>query len=222
MRSLLRLPIPMSRVVETVHRSGLRLLFVALFAALAHNALADCTSEVDAAFSKLRQMPAFRMETAIVNEQGMLRMSVDYVLPDRMHQTVETGTAAGTVELIVIGSEAWSNQGQGWAQLPENFANQVSAQMRLSLANGQSRDTDYECLGEQALEGVQYLAYRAQLPAVGKASDAKPNIQTVYIDKATGMPVRNIVTAPDAPDKRLFDGTFQSKQGLKIEKPVAH
>jgi hypothetical protein len=160
------------------------------------------------------------MEATIVNEQGQLRMSVDYVPPDRMHQTVETGTAAGTVELIVIGSEAWSNQGQGWAELPETFAKKVSAQMHLALAEGQNRDTDYQCLGELQLEGGQYLAYRAELPPAKAASDGKPNIQTVYIDKVSGIPVRNIVTPQDAPEKRLFDGTFRLREGLKIEKPV--
>lgn len=186
-------------------------------------ARADCSAEVDAAFGKLRELSAFRMETTIVNEQGSLRMAVDYLPPDRMHQTVETGTDAGTVQLIVIGSEAWSNQGHGWARMPEKFANEVAGQMRQSLAARQQAGTDYECLGEQTVEGKTYLAYRASLPAVHGNTAAEPpppNVQTVYIDKETGLPARNIVTQGDAPDTRLFDGTFKVREGLKIEAPA--
>jgi len=177
---------------------------------------------VEAAFAKLRELPAFQMATTVVSEQGTLKMSVDYVPPDRMHQTVETGTSAGTVELIVIGSDAWSNQGSGWAPLPEKFATQVSSQMRLSLAQGQSRDTEYTCLGEQGFEDARYTAYRAELPPTGAKVPtlAKPNIQTVYVDKISGLPVRNIVTPQDEPEKRLFNGTFKKLDGRKIEKPA--
>lgn len=159
-----------------------------------------------------------------MNEQGALRMAVDYLPPDRMHQTVETGTDAGTVQLIVIGSDAWSNQGQGWARVPEKFANEMAGQMRQSLAGRQHTGTDYECLGEQAIEGKNHLAYRASLPSVhgNTAAEApRPNVQTVYIDKVSGLPVRNIVTPSDAPDNRLFDGSFHVRDGLKIEDPTA-
>lgn len=148
-----------------MRRLGRVLLLVSGFCAVTQVAHADCSAEVDAAFEKLRQSTAFRMETTIVNEQGSLRMSVDYLPPDRMHQTVDTGTDAGTVQLIVVGSDAWSNQGHGWARMPEKFANEVAGQMRQSLAARQHAGTDYECLGEQAVDGKNYLAYRASLPA---------------------------------------------------------
>ena len=66
-------------------RSTLAMISV-LFAATAANA--DCTSEVNDAFAKLRKSSAFRMQTTITNPQGTLTMSNDYVLPDRIHQTV--------------------------------------------------------------------------------------------------------------------------------------
>lgn len=189
----------------------------------AQSAQADCRAEVDAAFAKLRQATAFRMTTTIVNDQGSLSMSVDYVPPDRMHQTVETGTSAGTVELIVIGSEAWSNQGQGWAKVPDKFANEVSGQMRESLSGNKSPNTAYECLGEKIFEGAKYVAYRAELPpvATNTADDAASgNVQMLYVDRDTGLPARNIVTKQNAPNERLFDGTFQLRDGLKIEVPA--
>lgn len=189
----------------------------------AYSAQADCSAEVDAAFVKLRQAAAFRMMTKIVNDQGSLSMSVDYVPPDRMHQTVETGTSAGTVELIVIGSDAWSNQGQGWAKVPDKFAKEVSGQMRQSLSGNKSANAAYECLGEKTFEGAKYVAYRTELPPVAAKTGAGAvpgNVQMLYVDKETGLPVRNIVTKPDAPNERLFDGTFQLREGLKIDVPA--
>ena len=54
------------------------------------------------------------------------------------------------------------------------------------------------------------------------APDAKPaaGVQTVYVDKASGLPVRNIVTKADAADKRLFDGTFSVPSDLDIKPPA--
>lgn len=61
---------------------------LAILSFTAGSALTDCTSEMNDAFAKLRKSAAFRMETKITNPQGTLTMSNDYVLPDRMRQTV--------------------------------------------------------------------------------------------------------------------------------------
>jgi hypothetical protein len=187
-------------------------------------AAADCKSDVNAAFEKLRASKAFRMKTTIVNEQGSLKMSVDYVLPDRMHQKVSLSTSSGPLELIVIGTKAWSNNGQGWAEMPANFAEHVAGQIKQTVAQAPPNDSDFTCLGDKELEGKSYAAYRAVLAVPtpeGQAPSANlvTNIQTVYIDKTTGLPERNIVTADLASEKRLFDGTFSFPETLTIEPP---
>ena len=62
------------------------ILAFAIVTITAGTATADCTSEVNDAFAKLRKSAAFRMETKITNPQGTLTISHDYVLPDRMHR----------------------------------------------------------------------------------------------------------------------------------------
>jgi hypothetical protein len=191
-------------------------------------AYADCTSEVNDAFAKLRKSSAFRMETKITNPQGTLTMSNDYVLPDRMHQTVSMGGdgAPGAMEMILIGGKAWSNQGNaGWAEVPEKFASTIAKQMKETVVEPPKDESQFECLGEVSFEGKTYAAYRAKRGpskaeggAATPAADAK-NVQMVYVDKALGVPVRNIVTAETDPNKRLFDGTFSLRDGLKIEPP---
>lgn len=186
-------------------------------------ALADCKSDVDGAFAKLRASKGFRLDTKIVNEQGSLTMSVDYVLPDRMYQRVSLGDSPMKMETIAIGGKAWSNQGQGWVEVPQNYADMISKQMKESVAEPSKGGIEYACLGEKEFEGKTYAAYVATLPSVeektkGAAAD-KPNVQTLYIDKGTGLPARNIVAKSDTPDKRLFDGTFSLPADLDIKAP---
>ncbi len=191
-------------------------------------AYADCKAEVDQAFSKLRESKGFRLETRIVNEQqGTLTMTVDYQLPDRMHQRISLGNSPQTMETIAIGSKVWSNQGQGWSEVPAHFAEAISRQLKESVAEPSKSKLAYECLGETTFEGKPYRAYKAVLPPVAedavKGHQAKPaataGTQTLYVDKASGLPVRNVVTKDDGSDKRLFDGTFSLPGDLRIEAP---
>jgi hypothetical protein len=199
---------------------------LALLIAPIGHAHADCTAEVEAAFAKLRSGKAFRQETKITDEQkGTLSMKVDYILPDRMHQRVSLGDAPATMETIVVGAKVYSNGGQGWAEVPEKYATAVAAQLR-TVAEPPKSQLAYECLGDKALEGKTFVAFSAKLPPVEeptKGSSAteqkQPNIQTLYVDKVTGLPARNIVTASNAPDKRLFDGTFSQPADLAINEP---
>jgi hypothetical protein len=204
------------------------IVVLGLFLGLAGSAGATCKEDVDKAFSKLRGGNGFRLETKIINEQqGTLTMTVDYLLPDRMHQRVALGDQAQKMETIAIGGKVWSNQGQGWTEVPANFAEVISKQLRESVAEPSKSKLDYDCLGEATFEGKSYLAYKAALPPVveEKAKNepekaAEPaNVQTLYVDKATGLPVRNIVTKGDGSDKRLFDGTFSTPSDISINAP---
>jgi hypothetical protein len=196
----------------------------AAFSTFVTAARADCTADVNDAFAKLRKSSAFRMETKISNPTGTLTMSNDYVLPDRMHQSVSMETGApGKMEMILVAGKAWSNQANaGWAEVPADFASTIAKQMKETVTEPPKDESKFECLGDVELEGKTYTTYRTKRDV--KADDAKSgqppaNVQTVYVDKALGIPVRNIVTSESDPDKRLFDGTFSLVEGLKIEPP---
>lgn len=205
-------------------------LIVAAFLTLAtsQSALANCTDEVNDAFAKLRGSKGFRLETTIVNEQqGTLRMTVDYQLPDRMHQRVTLGDSPQKMETIAIGEKVWSNQGQGWSEVPANFASAIAKQLKESVAEPSKSKLDYECLGEATFEGKPYLAYKAALPVAADerakgekaAAPQQANVQTLYIDKATGLPARNVVTKGEGSQTRLFDGTFSTPTDITIAAP---
>lgn len=224
--------IAINTIILTRDKQTMRSSIVILASILSISpALADktCKQQVDEAFEKLREHKAFRLETEIVNEQGKLKMQADYVLPDRMHQKVELSTGGGPMEMIVIGNKAWSNQGQGWAALPQNFADAVAGQIKETVAKAPTTMTEFKCLGDKEFEGKTYAVYQGLLATpIKPESDHKgphisnldiPKQQNVYVDKTSGLPVRNIVNPVTAPDQRLFDGKFSLVEGLKIEEP---
>lgn len=185
-------------------------------------AAADCKAEVDNAFTKLREAKSFRLTTKIVNPQGTLNMQVDYNLPDRMHQRIKLGDSPAEMETIAVGEKVWSNQGQGWAEVPKNFADEIVKQIKQTVAEPSKSKVDYSCLGDKEFEGKTYAAYTATLPLEEQSKTEAPktaNVQTLYVDKTTGLPARNIVAATDSPDKRLFDGTFATLDGVDIKEP---
>lgn len=209
-------------------RAFLVALLLSVFAGPAFAEL-SCKEQVDNAFAKLRDAKKFRLNTTITNKDGTLKMEAQYVLPDRMHQTVTLGGEGAAMEMIVVGKKAWSNQGGGWVVLPEAFANTVANQIEESVANAPKVSTDYKCAGDTEFEGKTYALYQGVL-AMPLQTDAEkkgprvsalsvPKQQSVYVDKTTGLPVRNIVTPVVDPKNRLFDGTFTVMKDLDIEPP---
>lgn len=209
----------------------MRVLLVVMLLLVSGPAFSEvsCKDQVNAAFAKLREAGKFRLETTITNKDGVLKMQADYVLPDRMHQKVTLGGDGLAMEMIVVGNKAWSNQGGGWAPLPEAFAQTVANQIKETVSEAPKVATEYKCAGDKDFEGKVYTLYQGIL-AMPLAADAKdkgprvsavsvPNQQNVYIDKATGLPVRNIVTPVTEPERRLFDGKFTIVEGLSVEAP---
>lgn len=152
-------------------------------------------------------------------------MSTEFVLPDRMHQKVSAGESSAVMETIVVGKKVYSNGGQGWAEVPENFAKAIVDQLKTIAAPSKS-DLTYTCGGDQTLEGKTFVTFKAELPAAeqepakaSELSNASSRVQTLYVDKQTGVPVHNIVADANAPDKIWFNGTFTLVDGLKIQEP---
>lgn len=209
----------------------MRFILAAFLSVFCTQAFANqaCKAQVDAAFAKLREAKSFKLETTITNAEGTLIMEADYVLPDRMHQKVQLGKDSTAMEMIVVGEKAWSNQGAGWAELPKIFADKVVSQIKETVAEAPKAVTDYTCLGDKTFEGKTYAVYQGllappmptdpKMKGPRKEAATASNQQSVYVDKETGLPARNIVTPVSDPEKRLFDGKFTVVRDMSIEPP---
>lgn len=196
------------------------MLFAAALAALcaaATAARADCKQEVADAFEKQRKVSAFRMVTQMINERGPVRMTVDYVLPDRMHQTVKAAIDPAATETILVGKRAWVSNGSGWQALPMEDGLQIAEDLQKMLLEGGKEQPVFDCLGYVEVEGRKLRAYEAM-----RDKSAPPGAPTrmVYVDPTTGLPVRNIVALAEKLDRPFFRQDYSYPQDLKIEVPA--
>lgn len=202
---------------------------VALLLAASGAAEAACKDEVAAALDRQRKASGFRMQTVMLSENGLVNMTVDYVLPDRMHQFVSLMQDPKPVETILIGKQAWSRQGDGpWQLLQQETADQLAEQMKETISEDEAKLGDFECLGKQAVAGKDLLAYQGENedPEAKKDPAAKnlpkaPNrpIRVIYVDPTTGLPMRSVFGRADKLDKPIFEANYSYPIDIKIEAP---
>jgi hypothetical protein len=180
-----------------------------------------CSDEVSAALQKLRKSSWFRMDTHMLTENGPSTMQVDYVLPDRMHQTVTAKLTNKTSELILVGNEAWSKQDEtGWKPVPPKVASQIKEQMQDSVVTQQTDVGSYACKGRTKVDGRDVLSYRLDSePEKGSTADPNQAYRMFYVDALTGLPVSNTLLAPGHEDKPIFKTSYTFPLDMKIDPP---
>ena len=77
------------------------------------------------ALEKQRKATSFRMETNMVSEAGPVKMTVDYMRPDKMKQTVTVAINPKPVETILVGSKAWSKEDDAWTELSAEVTKEI-------------------------------------------------------------------------------------------------
>lgn len=202
---------------------------LALITAASAAANADCKGEVEAALEKQRNTSAFRMETRMVSPEGLVNMTVDYVLPDRMRQTVSTQNDSNPVETVLIDKTAWSNNGKGWQLLSPQVTGQLVVQMEQNVGEDrEGRMGDFECLGKQEYKGKELLAYQGENNDGGpknlspEPADRRPDrpVRVFYVDPVTGLPSASIFARANKLDKPIFAATYSYPPDIKIEPPA--
>lgn len=179
-----------------------------------------CREEVSAALQKLRNSSWFRMETTMITESGLTNMSVDYVLPDRMHQKVNVVGQPGTQEVILVGKEAWSNEGDGWRTLPKDIVDQLVVQLQDNVVAQQTDVGNYSCKGRTKLDGKDVMSYKLEDEPPENAPGSKNEaFRIFYVDVMTGLPIRNAIVTPGREDKPIFKTSYSFPIDLKVEAP---
>lgn len=182
---------------------------------LASAAHADCTGEVTAAFDKQRKAPAFRMAADMTAENGLTKMTVEYLPPDRMRQTVERADLPAPLETLAVGNRAWGNQGGGYEELQPQFAQAVISGVRQTLVDPPQKMPTFTCLGKTTFEGKSYIGYRTEAPA-GTPAD-KIVDRTIYVDPDSGLPAVNLVAKREPGAKPVFKGVYTYPTDIVIE-----
>ena len=177
-----------------------------------------CRDEVSAALQKLRNSSWFRMESTMITENGLTNLAVDYVLPDKMHQKVSVVGQPGVQEVILVGTKAWANEGEGWRVLPGEIASQLVKQLDENVLQQQADVGNYMCKGKVKLDGKDVMSYKLE----DEAKEGAPRNEAYrmfYVDALTGMPVQNAIVTAGVQDKPLFKTTYSFPLDIKIEPP---
>jgi hypothetical protein len=204
---------------------------VSLTVALCSTAYADCKGEVATALERQRKSSGFRMETSMISEDGRVHMTVDYVLPDRMHQIIKSEKDPVQVETIVVGNFAWTRHGdEPWMLLNPKLTSDLVTQMQETLGDDPGELGTFNCLGKQAVSGTEFLAYQGENDPGGPKNMTKedPNkpkdpgrpVRVIYVDPTTGLPMKSIFARANLLEKPIFEANYSYPVDIKIDAPA--
>ncbi len=189
------------------------------FALYSGAANAGCKDEVAAAFEKQRTSPAFRVQMSQPAPAGEISMTVDYLPPDRMMQSVNGPGMPSEQQTLVVGTRAFSGTAGAWQELLPQFSQSVVANVKSAIGQSQPNLGDFDCLGTVPFEGKNYLGYRTKpAPAVDGNKDAIA--RTLYIDAATGLPAFNVVAPISASEPAVMKAVYSYPTDIVIEAPA--
>jgi hypothetical protein len=179
-------------------------------------ALADdkCKAEVEAAFVKQRQAPAFRTVATTDTPNGAIVRTIDYVAPDRLYSKIVSPVEDAPVETIGIGKHAWANTEGGWEEQPPHLAQMVTRE-RESYKVPPKAATDFACKGAANVGGKDVLSY-ASAPA--RNPDGREVVTTIHVEKATGLPV-SYVTEPVKGGTPVFKAEYSYGKDIAVLSP---
>jgi hypothetical protein len=184
----------------------------------------DCTAPVAAAFEKQRTTKAYRVVSKQPSPRGEITSSINYITPDKMHQTLVVPDEPAPLETIAIGKWAWANQGGGFQELQPQFAQTVVSHVTATLGTPTGSPEPFTCLGKVTKDGKELLAYRTE-PKAGPGKPVGPEnpllARTVHIDAVTGLPVTNFVSEPSPDAVPLFIASFSYPTDIAIVAPDA-
>ncbi len=196
------------------------LIAVAVSAGPASSAEPSCRDQVRDAFIKQRSSRAFSMVADLKGESGPVKITVEYLPPDRMRQTIVAPSQPAPLETVLVGTRAWSRQGETWEELMPAIAQTIIAQVRDAVVEPPKVAGEFECIDKATIDGKEYLAYRSVEKGGADASGSlvsRPVHRTIYVDPETGLPAINEVVEEKPGAVPLFRGVYAYPNDLEIE-----
>ncbi len=181
----------------------------------------DCTKDVVAAFEKQRTSKAFRVAMVQPTAEGPAEMTVDYIPPGKMLQTVKSAAMAGIQQTMLVGSRAFAGSDGAFEELLPQFTQSIVAEVADALGSPGRSIGSFECAGKMTFDGKEQLAYRS----LDKASQAntepgKMLTRTIYVDPASGLPMYNVVATVSGMGEPVMKVTYSYPADVVIEAPV--
>ena len=200
--------------------AGSALATIASGLALTSAALADdCSKDVSAAFEKQRASKAFRVAMDQGTVEGPVKMTVDYIPPGRMLQTVVGKHMPGEQQTMFVDGRAFAGTSGSFEELLPQFSQSISAEVSAAVSAPQKLGV-FECLGKAAFEGKDYVAYRtSDKAAAGAADGAETLARTIYVDPASGLPALNVVAALSGKGDPVLKIVYSYPTDIVIEVP---
>ena len=201
-----------------MRRFALVLVGVAAFAPMA--VADDCTKDVLAAFEKQRTSKAFRVAMTQPTAEGMADVTVDYLPPNRMLQTVKSPAMAGIQQTMLVGERAFAGSDGVYEELLPQFTQSIAAEVKAAVGAPPANIGVFECTGKSTFDGKELLSYRAS------DKDSKPGTaagdvlaRTIYVDPASGLPAYNVIGTVSGNGEPVMKVTYSYPADVVIEAP---
>jgi hypothetical protein len=177
----------------------------------------DCSAKVKAAFDKQREGKSYRVSMTQPTAEGPVEMTVDYILPDRMLQTVVAPHMPGEQQTLLVGNRAFSGSGGGFEELLPHFTQSVVSEFKSAVDPANQKFDNFECAGKATVDGKEYDAYRLLDKAAKDPDNALS--RTIYVDGATGLPAYNVVATKATAANPAMKASYTYPKDLVIEAP---
>ena len=179
----------------------------------------DCSKDVVAAIAKQRTSKAFRVSMDQGTAEGPVKMTVDYMPPDRMLQTVTGAHMPGEQQTMLVGSRAFAGTSGAYEELLPQFTQSIVAEVASAVSKPETVG-QFECVGKTTFEGKEYLAYRAADKDAKPGTDPKDILaRTIYVDPASGLPAFNVVAAMEGKGEPVMKAIYTYPTDIVIEAP---
>ena len=163
----------------------------------------------------------YRTTTVITGEDFEQAATAEIAPPDRMHIRMDMGGMQ--MEMIYIGDQVWSKQGDGAWEVAERMGAPGAALLdEAMIADTERTITEAALIGPEVLDGVATLLYTFTTDLNLSEIMPMPSVQQtrLWVDAATGLIVRQEMQDATADMPTTTVQTVEYDPTITIEAPV--
>lgn len=181
---------------------------------------ADCSSEVVSAFHKQRTSKAFRVSMSQPTAEGNVEMTVDYMPPDRMLQTVKSPAMPGAQQTMLVGNRAFAGTDGAYEELLPQFTQSIISEFNAAMGSTGKDIGLFECMGKTQYEGKEFVTYRALDKAAPAGTPPEKMLaRSIYVDPESGLPAYNVVATVSGNEPPVIKAAYSYPSDIAIEAP---